>query len=420
MKNFQLQQDGLVLKTAETVQEFEDCFSLLHDAYVGNNLMTASPSGLRTTIYHALPTTTTLCAKRDGKVVGTLSLIRQSAFGFPLQAIAQLGEIRAVGGNIAEISALAVHEDHRSAGRTILFALMKLLFWQCSQVFNIRHLLMAAHPKHIRIYEGLLFFKRLSQYEVVSYDFVNGAPALGAWVDVQDADAQYAQLSDLARSKKHLYRDICQLLPPDPDSFPGTKRDWLMPTAMAPEVLDYFFNQRTQVFTQLDARKRLLLRSIYPSAQYQPILPAIDRKWERATNLRREHRHAMAGRGYFVFQSKGSPEGSWLELVELSHNGFSAQSSSPIPVQQWGDATIDYGDRQRSTLRAMAIRNDISGSCVLHSFTLCEPDLAWRKFVGALSSRGTSEALDKPEESVQIHLPLARSINSATNRDGIA
>ena len=42
MKNFQLQQDGLVLTTAETVQEFEDCFSLLHDAYVGTLVLAAA------------------------------------------------------------------------------------------------------------------------------------------------------------------------------------------------------------------------------------------------------------------------------------------------------------------------------------------------------------------------------------------
>ncbi len=47
--------------------------------------MTPDPSGMRVTIYHALPTTTTLCAKIGDQVVGTLSLIRESALGVPLQ-----------------------------------------------------------------------------------------------------------------------------------------------------------------------------------------------------------------------------------------------------------------------------------------------------------------------------------------------
>jgi hypothetical protein len=62
----------LELKIAETVDELEACFALLHDAYVSSGFMQPDPSGMRVTMYHALPTTTTLCAKFAGQVVGTL------------------------------------------------------------------------------------------------------------------------------------------------------------------------------------------------------------------------------------------------------------------------------------------------------------------------------------------------------------
>ena len=79
--------ERLVLKIAESREELEACFKLLHDAYVSSGFMTPDPSGMRVTIYHALPTTTTLCATIGDQVVGTLSLIRESArlvnpFGF--------------------------------------------------------------------------------------------------------------------------------------------------------------------------------------------------------------------------------------------------------------------------------------------------------------------------------------------------
>ena len=77
----------LVLKVAETQEELEACFRLLHDAYVDVGFMTPDPSGLRATIYHALPTTTTLLARYDGRIVGTISLIRESPMGFPMQKI---------------------------------------------------------------------------------------------------------------------------------------------------------------------------------------------------------------------------------------------------------------------------------------------------------------------------------------------
>ena len=120
--------ERLVLKIAESREELEACFKLLHDAYVSSGFMTPDPSGMRVTIYHALPTTTTLCAKIGDQVVGTLSLIRESAIGFPLQRIFDLTDIREKEGQIAEVSALAVHPHYRRTGGTILFPLMKFMY----------------------------------------------------------------------------------------------------------------------------------------------------------------------------------------------------------------------------------------------------------------------------------------------------
>ena len=103
----------LVLKIAETQQELEACFKLLHDAYVDSGFMQPDPSGMRVTIYHALPTTTTLCAKFDGEVVGTMSLIRESVFGFPLQTIFDLTEVRESGGNSVDFPANSAHRPGR-------------------------------------------------------------------------------------------------------------------------------------------------------------------------------------------------------------------------------------------------------------------------------------------------------------------
>jgi GNAT superfamily N-acetyltransferase len=153
----------LVLKIAETKEELEACFSLLHDAYVGAGFMKPDPSGMRVTIYHALPTTTTLCAKYDDEVVGTLSLIRESVFGFPLQAIFDLRGVRSRGGKIAEVSALAVHPKFRKTGGAILFPLMKFMYQYCTTFFDTRHLVIAVNPNRIEMYESLLFFQRLTE-----------------------------------------------------------------------------------------------------------------------------------------------------------------------------------------------------------------------------------------------------------------
>ena len=164
----------LVFKIAETREELEACFRLLHDVYVRHGYMEPDPSGMRVTIYNALPTTTTLCALFDNKVVGTLSLIRESAIGLPLQRIFDLTSVRAKRGNIAEVSGLAIHPAFQQQGGMILMPLMKCLYEYCASFFDTRHLVIAVNPRHIETYESLLFFRRLSANVVSSYDFVNG------------------------------------------------------------------------------------------------------------------------------------------------------------------------------------------------------------------------------------------------------
>ncbi len=196
----------LVLKIADTKEELEACFRLLHDAYVASGFMKPDPSGMRVTIYHALPTTTTLCAKFDGQVVGTMSLIREGVFGFPLQSIFDLSGVRAKEGNIAEISALAVHPRFRKTGGTILFPLMKFMYEYCTEFFDTRHLVIAVNPNRIEMYESLLFFERLEENVVSNYDFANGAPAVGATLDLRLATGLFRSVYGRRRDRKNLYK----------------------------------------------------------------------------------------------------------------------------------------------------------------------------------------------------------------------
>ena len=383
----------LLLKIAETQEELEQCFSLLHDAYVGAGFMKPAPSGLRATIYHALPTTTTLCAKFDDKVVGTLSLIRESVFGFPLQAIFDLKEIRTRGGKIAEVSALAVHPDFRKTGGAILFPLMKFMYEYCTTFFDTRHLVIAVHPTRIEMYESLLMFKRLAENKVDNYDFANGAPAVGASLDLRGAPKKYKQIYRGKKPRKNLYHYFTKLKLPNivlPNRRYFTTNDPVMTT----ELLDHFFNQRTKVFENLSTREKMLLHSIYNLPEHQRMLPTIDHQPVSGKHLRQHQRYSLKCPGNFLVQVDGKTEVASLRVVELSNFGFLAHSKVAIPTRQWGDATIQLGNHEQSTVRAMAVRGKDNGGNIFYGFTLAEPDQAWRKFVGALTSGVTHEDMD--------------------------
>ncbi len=375
--------DRLELKIAETREELEACFSLLHDAYVGSGFMKPDPSGMRVTIYHALPTTTTLCAKYDGEVVGTLSLIRESVLGFPLQRIFDLTAIREKKGNIAEASALAVHRKFRRTGGSILFPLMKFMYEYCTTFFDTRHVVIAVNPKHIEMYESLLFFERLTQNVVENYDFVNGAPAIGATLDLRSAEEIFKKHYGSKPAKRNLHAFFFRLELPN-IKLPQRRFYTTNDPVLTPELLDYFFNVRTHVFSQLSDRKKCLMHTIYDLPAYQAVLPAISEGSQDGSARRRHQRFSVRCPAQL---SLVAPDGAQskikLEVFQLSRYGFKAHALHPIPINVWGEAMIKLGPSEVSRIQVSASRDSGEG---IYGFRLGEPDLIWRKFVNALYS----------------------------------
>lgn len=379
----------LVLKIAETQDELEACFKLLHDAYVGSGFMLPDPSGLRATVYHALPTTTTLCAKFDGEVVGTISLIRQSGFGFPMQSIFDLSEIHAEKGKIAEISALAVHPRFRQSGGSILFPLMKFMYQYSTTFFDTCHLVIAVNPNRIEMYESLLFFKRLQKNSVQNYDFANGAPAIGATLNLIQAPKVFKKIYGGKPKRKNLYF-----------YFVKTKlKNIILPTrryfttndpVMTPEMLDYFFNQRTQVFAHLSEREKILLAAIYDMPHYRAVLPAVAAPGAAKQGMRQHQRYSLKCRGELTLAGQTVA----LQLVELSSDGFQAHAKSEVPLRVWSSVQIQLGSTEASTMQVMAVRGEAHGDYYYYGFKLGQPDLAWRKCVSALRSGTTAKDLD--------------------------
>jgi len=382
----------LVLKIAETKEELEACFKLLHDAYVGSGFMKPDPSGMRVTIYHALPTTTTLCAKFDGQVVGTMSLIRESLFGFPLQAIFDLNTVREHKGQIAEVSALAVHPKFRNTGGTILFPLMKFMYNYCTTFFDTRHLVIAVNPNRIEMYESLLFFRRLTENSVDNYDFANGAPAVGATLDLKAAPQRFEQIYDAKPDRRNLYKYFVKTVLPNIE-LPNRRYFTTNDPVMTPELLDYFFNQRTQVFAKLDPRKKQLLHAIYDLPAFRAVLPPVDTN-ETTAAQRTHQRYSVKCPGSFEIDVAGNPQRFPLMVIDLSLYGFSVLTRTPVPLATWGEATIQLGQSEKSIVKAIAVRDQANGLNGFYAFKLAEPDLSWRKFVSAMQSGTTHDDLD--------------------------
>ena len=383
----------LHLKIAETRDELEACFGLLHDAYVASGFMKPHPSGLRVTLYHALPTTTTLCATFDGEVVGTLSLIRESVMGFPLQSIFDLHSVREQGGMIAEVSALAVHPKFRKTGGSVLFPLMKFMHDYCTGYFDTRHLVIAVNPNRIELYESLLLFDRLPQNTVDNYDFANGAPAVGATLDLHHAAQKFRPIYTHKPLRRNLHHYFNELTLPNIE-LPARRYHTTNDPVMTPALLDYFFNQRTQGFAELEDRKIHLLHAIYNLPAYRAVLPSLPEATNRAHVLRSFQRFSVKCPCMLRLNPQAEQKSWQLKLVDVSENGFQVMCDDPLPLFTWGQVEIELGHAERSSLQAQAVWHKHNAFGHFYGFEVGEPDLPWRRFVLALESGSTVNDLE--------------------------
>lgn len=380
----------LELKIAESKEELEACFQILHDAYVGSGFMKPDPSGMRVTMYHALPTTTTLCAKYDGRVVGTISMIREGVFGFPLQSVFELEHVRAKGGNIAEISALAVHPDFRKTGGAILFPLMKFMHEYCTEYFDTRHLVIAVNPEKIELYEALLFFERLQEKVVDNYDFANGAPAVGATLDLKYASEIFRAGYKGRPPRKSLHKYFFQLKLPN-IKLPQRRYHTTNDPVMTPKLLDHFFNDRTKLFEHLDDRRKSLLWSIYSMVEYRAVLPMIENPKEIVNHPLRQHqRYSIRCPAVVSFEIPDGERSFVLNVIEVSLSGFQAECGLELPVNLMGQASIELGRGEESHVTVRVVRRKETELGNFYGLRLDEPDGVWRRCVAALEVGLTS------------------------------
>jgi len=383
-----------VFKLAETQAELEGCFRLLHEAYLEAGFMQPDPSKMRVTVYHALPTTSTLMCCHGDRVVATLTLIRESALGFPMQRIYDLESIRRTGGNVAEVSALAIDRRFRSASGRILLPLMKFMYEYATRHFDTRHLVIAVNPRHIGFYETLLCFRRLAQQPVTHYDFVNGAPAVGAHLDLRAAPAVFCKRYGHLPPARNLSSYFSDVTVPN-IVFPERRFYTTTDPVMTPVLIDYFFNRRTQVFAQLRPRELLLLHAIYDLPEFKYCLPPVPEDTPRSSLRRRTHRRfSVACPGELQLGCPGSSSIYPFKVFECSASGIRVRTKRPIPLDASGEVSIDLGAAYKSVMKVTVLRRGSSD----HSITLIridQPDAVWAKFVNALGQARTRSELDE-------------------------
>jgi hypothetical protein len=230
-------------KIAQEKDEFETACRLVHDQYVRRGYMTPNESGLRLSIWHALPEATTFIGKKDGQLVNTVTLFPDSPLGLPMDAAykKELDQLRNKGRKIAEVGALATHPAIQFEDQTVLMHGNKILHTYSRDHLGVDDLVIAINPRHEWLYSHILLFEKIG--DVTSYDYVKKAPAVAYRINLQSAAENYRAVYDRKAPENNLYRffftdnSACVELP----DRNATVCFW------DEEKIKYFFEEKTQL-----------------------------------------------------------------------------------------------------------------------------------------------------------------------------
>jgi hypothetical protein len=272
--------ESLEIKIADTEEELASAYRLLHDSYVSSGFMNADVTGMRVLPQHLLPQTTTIVAKWDGQVIGTLSLIRDNAFGLPLEKAFDIDDRRFNGRRLAEVSSLAVDPKYRGHINKALFPLFRFVYQYAKHCFGIHEFVIAVNPTMVDLYLGFICFERLKA-KPRPYSFVKGAPAVGLYLNFETAPERwkktFAHLPDTANFHKYWSE-----IPTTPlNRMPKRRYHSSSDPILTPRLLVDFFLSKAQLGERLTYREIQTLLNVYPFPDFQKALLPIAARLER-------------------------------------------------------------------------------------------------------------------------------------------
>ncbi len=349
----------LRFKIAETTDELEAAFGLVYDEYLRLGYCAPNPMKWRATIYHALPTTTTLLALYGNRVVGTLTLVRDNRLGLPLDKVFDVSILRREAGRLAEVTSLVIHRDfRRQNGGAVLFPLLRLMYEYSTSHFGVDHLVVSIHPKDEPFYKSLLLFRKVPGTRTVQY---MGAPAVALHLDLHAALRDYQRVYSASSERKNLF-----------DFF-------VRRTISNVELPQRIYNQVNDRLVTLDYFRRVFVDQLGVVAAGIPAeRRAIETALTYADPARAHPRLEVNAPAKLQSNGEG---GLVANIKDVSRNGFRAYFNGHFTVQPEFKIRIEVGKDLFSTVTAKAVWISPERGV---GFEIIEADAHWHGFIDFL------------------------------------
>ncbi len=365
---------NIIFKLADTKDELEQAFRVLHDAYVHEKYMSPHPSGMRVTKYHALPTTAVLIAKdtHSGLVVGTVSIVRDTPLGLPLDSAFPLEGIKKQYRHLAEVSSLAIRKEYRKDPAELLWPLLRYFYKYLRDDMKVDAYVIGVNPIWHDLYVGILGFTKLEGFQSTNYNFANNAPVSAYFVNVLEQEMLfykfYAHLSEQANFYKYC---IQKKMESTQYRFPNRKYHSVQTTVMTQDFLDYFFIKKTETLKLMTDEERAIIQFFYPKKEFSKLIHG-DRV--QLDNFRSSNRFITRFNAR-IKSDRSYEDDIEVAVLDFSINGIRIATDLELPFEV--DLCVGIGEYHSAYLRAQ-VRRRYQGSLGLE---IISADQAWGEFI---------------------------------------
>ena len=153
---------GLNFLVARTLEDVEEAWSLVYQAYRRDELIDANRHEIHTTKQAVGPQTAVVLSSLGPVLAGTLSVYADGKDGLPLDSVyrAELDALRQSGRRLMEVGLFADRREHMNRAADGLFELMRFAYHFATHM-NADDGIIGVHPRHAPFYMRLLGFDKI-------------------------------------------------------------------------------------------------------------------------------------------------------------------------------------------------------------------------------------------------------------------
>ena len=234
----------IIIKVAESKDELEQAYKLVHQVYLEEGYADDNPSKMRIKLVNALPNTTTFVGKIGEKVIATMTLFEDSPMELPMDELYndELNELRAQGRKFMEVGALASHPDYRRSNQILPTSITKTMLTYSMKHLKIDDLVIIVNPKRVWVYENMFLFEKIGKLKY--YEGVKNHPAIPLRLDLNTCFERSKIIYKNKPAEKNLHHFFFHSSSPF-IQLPKVEKPLYIWT---PEMFNYFFEKKSTLF----------------------------------------------------------------------------------------------------------------------------------------------------------------------------